>query len=87
MWIAGPARPTPPGVSAGPTPSLTPCSPRGGCSLWGGVHRSQGVSQLTLGFAQCFGVEEGVTIEKQHSANTLLFPLLHTVQPDVQHLK
>lgn len=87
MWISGPARPAPPGVSAGPTPSPIPRSPQGECRLWGGVHRSQVVSRLTLGFSQCFGVEEGVSIEKQHSANTLLSPLLHTVQPDVQHLK
>ena len=45
------------------------------------------MSRLTLGFCQCFGLEEGVTVEKKCSANTLFSPLLHTVQPDVQHLK
>lgn len=45
------------------------------------------MSRLTLRFGQCFGAEEGVTVEKKCSANTLFFPLLHTVQPDVQHLK
>lgn len=68
-------------------PLPIPHSPQGQCSLWGGVHRRQVVSRLTLGFGRCFREEKGVTIEKQHSADTLLSPLLHTVQPDVQHLK
>lgn len=86
MWMAGPARPTPPGSQCWTHPSPSPTPLEGQCSLWGGVLKSGGV-RLTLGFGQCFREEEGVTIEETALSRHSALSSLHTVQPDVQHLK